>query len=111
MDTAWMTAVKRSEIIVQDSANNDYQKNDNENVYAYQYDKAGNRTSEQTDNAVTSALYNTLNQETTQQSGGPMRFAGNVNEFSDIIVTNATTQDSAKATVDSATNKFEAFVK
>jgi len=34
-----MTAVKRSEIIVQDSANNDYQKNDNENVYAYQYDK------------------------------------------------------------------------
>ena len=39
MDTAWMTAVKRSEIKVQDSADNDYQKNDNDNAYTYQYDK------------------------------------------------------------------------
>jgi len=38
MDTAWMAAVKKSEIKV-DSFDNDYQKNDNENVYAYQYDK------------------------------------------------------------------------
>ena len=34
-----MAAVKRSEIKVQDTADNDYQKNDNENAYAYQYDK------------------------------------------------------------------------
>ena len=39
MDTAWMAAVKRSELKVQDSAENDYQKNNNENAYAYQYDK------------------------------------------------------------------------
>ena len=39
MDTAWMTAVKKSEIKVQDSADNYYQKNDNDNAYTYQYDK------------------------------------------------------------------------
>jgi len=39
MDTAWMAAVKRSEIKVLDSSNDNYQKKDNENVYSYQYDK------------------------------------------------------------------------
>jgi len=39
MDTTWMAAVKRSEIKVQDSSADHYQKNDNENAYAYQYDK------------------------------------------------------------------------
>jgi len=39
MDTAWMAAVKRSEIKVQDSSADDYQKNDNDNAYVYQYDK------------------------------------------------------------------------
>jgi competence protein ComEA len=39
MDTTWMAAVKRSEIKVQDSSSDHYQKNDNENVYTYQYDK------------------------------------------------------------------------
>jgi len=39
IDTAWMAAVKRSEIKVQDSSSDHYQKNDNENVYTYQYDK------------------------------------------------------------------------
>ena len=39
MDTAWMAAVKRSEIKVLDSSVDHYQKNENENVYAYQYDK------------------------------------------------------------------------
>ena len=34
-----MAAVKRAEIKVQDSSEDHYQKNDNENVYAYQYDK------------------------------------------------------------------------
>jgi competence ComEA-like helix-hairpin-helix protein len=39
MDTAWMAAVKRSEIKTQDSSDDHYQKNDNENAYVYQYDK------------------------------------------------------------------------
>ena len=39
IDTAWMAAVKRSEIKVQDSSIDHYQKNDNENAYAYLYDK------------------------------------------------------------------------
>ena len=34
-----MAAVKRSEIKVQDSSADDYQKNDNDNAYVYQYDK------------------------------------------------------------------------
>ena len=39
MDTAWMAAVKKLEIKIPDSSVDHYQKNDNENVYAYQYDK------------------------------------------------------------------------
>ena len=50
MDTAWMAAVKSSEIKVQDSSDNDYQKNDNENTYTYQYDK---RKSSYTENEIT----------------------------------------------------------
>jgi competence ComEA-like helix-hairpin-helix protein len=39
MDTAWMAAVKKLEIKATDSSGDYYQKNDNENAYAYQYDK------------------------------------------------------------------------
>jgi competence protein ComEA len=39
MDTTWMGAVKRSEIKVQDSSEDHYQKNDSEDAYTYQYDK------------------------------------------------------------------------
>ncbi len=78
--------------------------------YSYQYDKAGNRSSEQVNNSVTSSLYNNVNQLTTQQNNGPMRFAGTVNEFSSILVKNQTNSDSAFAAVDTV-NKFEAFVK
>ncbi len=46
MDTAWMSAVKRSEIKVQDSSDDNYQKNDNENVYAFQYDKRKSSSNE-----------------------------------------------------------------
>jgi len=49
MDTAWMAAVKRSEIKVQDSLVDHYQKNDNENAYAYQYDKRKSSYSEEND--------------------------------------------------------------
>jgi competence ComEA-like helix-hairpin-helix protein len=40
MDTAWMAAVKKLEIKVPDSSGDYYPKNDDENVYAYQYDKS-----------------------------------------------------------------------
>lgn len=78
--------------------------------YDYQYDKAGNRISEQVDNSITSSVYNNVNQLTTQQNNGPMRFAGSVSKFSTVLVKNQTSADSAYATVDTA-NKFEAFVK
>ncbi len=79
--------------------------------YAYQYDKAGNRTSEQIDNTVTSAVYNNLNQLTRRQDKGPIRVKGTVNEFSSVLVKNVTAADSLYAPVDSVTNSFEAFVK
>jgi len=46
MDTAWMAAVKRSEIKVQDSSSDQYQKTDNENTFVYQYDKRKNSSNE-----------------------------------------------------------------
>lgn len=39
MDTAWMAAVKKLEIKITDSSGDYYQKKDDENAYAYQYDK------------------------------------------------------------------------
>ena len=39
IDTAWMAAVKRSEIKIPDSSADRFQKNDSENAYAYQFDK------------------------------------------------------------------------
>jgi competence ComEA-like helix-hairpin-helix protein len=39
MDTSWMAAVKKLEIKTTDSSGDYYQKKDDENVYAYQYDK------------------------------------------------------------------------
>jgi len=56
--------------------------------YAYAYDKAGNRTSEQIDNAVTKATHNNLNQLVSQAgSGGPMRFLGTVSEPAIVTLT------------------------
>ena len=40
--------------------------------YVYAYDLAGNRTSEQIDDAVTGATYNTMNQLVSQQAAGGM---------------------------------------
>ena len=42
IDTAWIAAVKRLEIKVSDSSNDHYQRNNDEDVYAYQYDKKKN---------------------------------------------------------------------
>jgi competence protein ComEA len=49
MDTAWMAAVKKLEIKVPDSSGDYYQKKDDENAYAYQYDK---RKSSYNENAI-----------------------------------------------------------
>lgn len=79
--------------------------------YAYQYDKAGNRTSEQVDNTITSSVHNTLNQLTAQQSGGPMRFFGKINEAATVQLQNLTSKDTVQAFFDSASKSFEGFVR
>jgi RHS repeat-associated protein len=48
--------------------------------FMYRYDSAGNRTSEQIDLGVTKANYNHLNQQTNTVGGGPVRFAGWLDE-------------------------------
>ena len=48
--------------------------------YLYAYDAMGNRTSEQIDLGVTKANYNSLNQQTNITGGGPVRFAGRLDE-------------------------------
>jgi hypothetical protein len=45
------------------------------NRYAYSYDPAGNRTSEQIDDAVTLATHDSLNRLLTHASGLPRRSA------------------------------------
>jgi RHS repeat-associated protein len=54
--------------------------------YFYGYDKAGNRTSEQVDDGVTSAVANDLNQITSLTGGGTLRFRGSANETSTVNV-------------------------
>ena len=54
--------------------------------YVYAYDAAGNRTSEQIDNGVTSALHNNMNQTTTTQPGGMLRLAGTTNEAANVTI-------------------------
>ncbi len=46
----------------------------------WSYDAAGNRTAEQTDDAVTGAAYNNMNQLLSQAAGGALVFKGTVNE-------------------------------
>ncbi len=48
--------------------------------YTYRYDAAGNRTSEQVDNGVTTAALNNLNQITGYSAGGAMTLEGTVGE-------------------------------
>ena len=54
--------------------------------FAYGYDKAGNRTSEQIDNAVAAGTHNNLNQLKTLSASGPIRFAGSLNEAGTVTV-------------------------
>ena len=48
--------------------------------HSYQYDKAGNRSSEQSGSAVSSALHNNANQITNATNGGKILVSGNTNE-------------------------------
>ncbi len=54
--------------------------------YVYRYSRAGNRVSEQIDNAVFSATHNGVNQITALAPSGPIRFEGTVNEPSIVTV-------------------------
>jgi RHS repeat-associated protein len=64
--------------------------------YAYRYDPAGNRLSEQIDDTVTSATYDSLNRLVTQSAGGVVRVAGTVNEPATVTI------DGQPASVDGA---------
>ena len=54
--------------------------------FAYNYDAAANRTSEQIDDALLSATHNTRNELVSQQPGGAVMFVGSVNEAATVTV-------------------------
>jgi len=54
--------------------------------YVYMYDQAGNRTSEQVDDAVTGATFDGLNRLVSQQPTGGLRFSGTVSEPARVTV-------------------------
>jgi len=71
--------------------------------YAYTYDPAGNRTSEQIDDAVTLATHDSLNRLLTHQGGGPLVFEGTLDEPGTVRI------NGQPAEVDAA-NRFRAAV-
>lgn len=71
--------------------------------YAYSYDLAGNRTSEQIDDAVALASHDNLNRLLTHQPGGVLTFKGTLNEPGTVTI------NGKPAQVD-ATNRFVAGV-
>jgi RHS repeat-associated protein len=68
--------------------------------YYYAYDSAGNRTTEQIDDAVTGATYNNMNQLVSQQAGGALVFKGTVSEPASMTV-------GGKPATVTADNRFE----
>jgi RHS repeat-associated protein len=70
---------------------------------AYTYDPAGNRTSEQIDDAVTLATHDSLNRLLTHQAGGPLVFEGTLDEPGTVRL------NGQPAEVDAA-NRFRAAV-
>jgi hypothetical protein len=69
--------------------------------YGYAYDLAGNRTTEQVDDAATQSVHDTMNRLTAQQAGGAMLFAGTTNEPATVTV-------QGKPAATTATNTFAA---
>jgi hypothetical protein len=54
--------------------------------YAYGYDPAGNRTTQQTDLSVSTGSFNNLNQLQNTTGGGALRFSGTVNQNSNVTL-------------------------
>jgi len=71
------------------------------NNYQYQYDLAGNRTTEQIDPAVTGSSYNNVNQLLSQAPGGSMVFSGTVSSVNNPV---ALTLSGQPAAVDGSGN-------
>jgi RHS repeat-associated protein len=69
--------------------------------YAYAYDRAGNRASEQIDDGIVTASHDNLNRLTGQSAGGALRIAGTVDEPARVNV-------QGKPASVSGTNTFEA---
>jgi RHS repeat-associated protein len=67
--------------------------------YGYVYDTAGNRTTEQVDDAVMGATFSGLNRLVSQQASGTMQIAGQLNEPGSVTI------DGQPAVVD-ASNRF-----
>ena len=54
--------------------------------HGYTYDAAGNRTTEQTDDAVRASTHDVMNRLVQQHPGGMLRFAGTVNEPATVTI-------------------------
>jgi len=81
------------------------------NQYAYTYDAAGNRTSEQINGNIVSSSYNNLNQLTGQSAGGNMVFSGSLNKQGTVtvggnpaVMTDSNTEFRGTTTVNQGTN-------
>ena len=70
--------------------------------YAYAYDRAGNRTSEQVDDTLIGAAHNNMNQLISQQPSGALRFEGTLNEPATVTI-------AGKLASVSPTNAFDGF--
>jgi hypothetical protein len=71
--------------------------------YAYAYDRAANRVSDQIDDEVTGATYNTMNRLVSQQPSGQLRFAGTISELAAVTV-------AGKSAAVNTDNTFSAMV-
>jgi RHS repeat-associated protein len=81
--------------------------------YAYHYDPAGNRTTEQVDNMVATESPNDLNQLTGRTAGGAMKVQGALTEPASVTINgvparvDANNQFEGSAAVKSGMNQFE----
>jgi len=68
--------------------------------WVFQYDPAGNRTSEQVDQTVNQGAYNNLNQLTSRSGGGQLQVEGEINEPGTVTIQSQAMPNSRPATVD-----------
>jgi RHS repeat-associated protein len=85
--------------------------------YVYNYDGAGNRRSEQIDDAVLQANYDNMNRMTSRTPGGPLYFAGTLDEAAAVTIqakpaeVSASNQFNATAVVPSGTTSIQITAK